>query len=157
MRALPPSHQNKAQDILIIAEGVVNEIRLDPKDADQVWWLDPETKEAVKLVFEGQSDDFIIVFDHRKTSVEALNEGIDAFDAVFQRGNCLGRFAKKKSQYIALADQDDPKTDIKPLITGIVLTRVPFDRSKYRVMAEGKAYHLDTGICFCRQLPVSSG
>lgn len=135
----------------IIAEGVIKEITISSRDADmiQLMVMNPEQpgNEVVKLVFSGPHGFYLMIFDHRKKSIEAFRKGLDAFRRVFQRGGCLGRFARKSGQYVALADVDDPLTDIDSSLKGIVLTRrTLLNKGEYLVI-DG-AIHDDTRICF---------
>ncbi len=142
----------------IIVDGLIDEIQIDSLEANQVDWISNDQSGFIKVVFRGPNGYYIQVFDHRERSRKALN--VRNYHLVFKCGGCRGRFAKKSGLYIALADIDDRSTDIGrypdyPLVEGLVLTKLPIDKTKYRVYnsADGRAaLHPDTGICFARRV-----
>jgi hypothetical protein len=157
MLRLPAKPEQLPMPPTVIVDAVLDEIRLSLRDVSQIGWL--ENHSAIKLVFRGPRNYFVMVFDHRRASMEAFDKGIDAYREVFRHTPCLARFGRKTGQYIALVDLDDPESDIgkcgEPLTRGVIFAKAPVDRMLYRVVVNGTetALHLDTGLCFARRLP----
>ena len=138
----------------IVAEGRLARIDLRVSEATEVRRLitdDPES--PVELRSQGPRGFYIRVFDHRKGAREAFQlGGMPVYAAFFILDlPCVCGFRLKgATQYVALNDVGTPDMRDGGEGEGLLLTRAgSFDKSQWKVMAQGKALHLDTGICLC--------
>jgi hypothetical protein len=154
--------QSRSAKPIVIVDGRIGEIeaRLSPADAVQHELVEnADGGSFVKLVFfDGAQCYFLMINDHRKQSIEAYREGgMEALISVFYNtsanGGTAGRIAKRKGQYMAIADFNDPLNTLEDVVQDIVLTRTKIDRVKLRVIvtSRGEALHPATGICFCER------
>lgn len=147
---------------VVIAEGRVAGIWLDPATA-KVTWLDvPEHDgpKPVRVTYKNlDSGHYVVVYDHRLDVGAALSRGRHGFNKAFAASvPCLGSFRRKgRTLYIVLADIGTKDIRDGGESEKFVLGYAgEFDHESHRVMANGAAIHPATGICLLEPRPVTA-
>lgn len=155
--ALPAAPKRERIEPIVVIDGIVDEIRLNPREASQASIIESEKGISVKLVFRGTRF-FINLFDARSRSVEAFkNSELNSIAKVFSdtkaNEGTLGRFGFTNYEYIALDDANSELSIIRPIHQEMILAQTPFDKCELRVICgvNGEALHTGTGICFCER------
>lgn len=143
-----------------IAEGRLSKIDIDlglASGIDLMRLEDPTSPVVVRFDGSTKSDitgktRYLNIYDHRKRAIEmfrqeGLNIYITSFDVVTIP--CLIACRMKSGFYLVLADIGTPDIADGEEV-GWVLSTWPYDREKFRVVANEKyqsAIHAPTGIC----------
>lgn len=157
-------------DMMIFAEGRITEIQISPDEAQEIKWLEGpniapnQPNVPVLLKFVGPNNYYIYVYDHRKLSRKAFQHGPHSFCLLFnhrQNLPCLGRYAMRKGQYIALTDIDGScNPDFQPITDSgedcpLILSKIgKFSKEYWRVAgihSKQFAIHQDSKICLCER------
>ena len=147
---------------VIIAEGRVTEIRLDPHDATDIRWhsSEQEDRPVVLCFFDEGKEHYLITFDHRRGSRESFKKGKEVFFRHFGVTPCLASFRWKEYTYLVLTDIDDnsgpsPVKDGGPEQAFVLARKDELDMTAFHVLGKKKkkACHKATGICLAEPRP----
>jgi len=148
-------------EIVVLGEGRVERIELDPKVAEEVEMLAVEEQDQPPVVlrfWDPERSYYLSIYDHREASRKAFLNNGDLLK-VFHKAPCLVGFRKKgKTSYCVITDLGTPDMRDGGEDERLVLTRTgAFDKRRYRVIGQNQpAIHPATGICLVEPRPAES-